>query len=102
METTKNLNLYSEESPIRVNPKVGPIIDWHGRHHDLRDLEPKWAQRMADDPAMLDVEHVKKDTKAAAKSEKDAGATEKKEAEATEKKDDEAGEDPTKSSGKKR
>lgn len=58
---TKTLNLYDESSPIRLkNPKVGPMIDWHGRTHDLRNLEPKWAERMADDPLMRDVERAAK------------------------------------------
>lgn len=73
--TTKTLNLYDESSPIRLkNPKVGPMIDWHGRTHDLRNLEPKWAERMANDPLMRDVERVPKATEPAKAKAKDKNA----------------------------
>lgn len=64
---TKLLNLMSGAHPdFRVEPKVGPIVLWHGREVDLRKVSEKDAQAMAADKYSRTIvftdERVQRDT----------------------------------------
>lgn len=64
---TKLLNLMSGSHPdYRVEPKVGPIVLWHGREIDLRKVTEKDAEAMAADKFSRTVlftdERVQRDT----------------------------------------